>query len=356
MAPESDFDSSDSELDSSGDEDEDNNEQQQDFPDVILESSEVPANPKKRSFKEWASEQIQSGITSANGEYTTYTNIEAMVEAQASLPPSAKRQKLDDGQPRGPMGERLDIPSTPFALAAQKERGDHKGRNVVKVNRSDEVRESRVLLPIIAEEQKIVEAVLLHPVVVICGETGSGKTTQVPQFLYEAGFGNSQSSMYYSLTDTLLIDDASGDPGLIGITQPRRVAAVSMASRVAHELNLPASIVSYQIRYDTTTAPTTAIKFMTDGVLLREMATDFLLSRYSVIIVDEAHERNLNTDILIGTLSRIIKLREEMWLDRKSGVKVICIFHLWDNSDTNRFKIASTPHYHVCHSSSLRLC
>lgn len=112
---------------------------------------------------------------------------------------------------------------------------------------------------------------------------------------------------------------------MIGITQPRRVAAVSMAARVGQELSLPASKVSYQIRYDTTTAPTTSIKFMTDGVLLREMATDFLLSKYSVIIVDEAHERSLNTDILIGTLSRVIKVREKLWLEGKPEVKV-CVF------------------------------
>lgn len=105
-----------------------------------------------------------------------------------------------------------------------------------------------------------------------------------------------------------------------------------MASRVAYELTLSCAVVSHQIRYDATTSPSTVIKFMTDGVLLREMATDFLLSRYSVIIVDEAHERNLNTDILIGTLSRVIRLREEMWRDGKSGVKVSIhhqILRLW---------------------------
>ena len=80
--------------------------------------------------------------------------------------------------------------------------------------------------------------------------------------------------------------------------------------------------MSYQIRYDATTAPTTSIKFMTDGVLLREMATDFLLSKYSVIIVDEAHECSLNTDVLIGTLSRVIKIREKLGLEGRSEVKV----------------------------------
>ena len=95
---------------------------------------------------------------------------------------------------------------------------------------------------------------------------------------------------------------------------------MSMASRVAKELSLPSSKVSYQIRYDTTTASTTAIKFMTDGVLLRELVTDFTLSRYSVIIIDEAHERSVNTDILIGVLSRIIRLREELWTEGKAKV------------------------------------
>lgn len=109
---------------------------------------------------------------------------------------------------------------------------------------------------------------------------------------------------------------------MIGVTQPRRVAAMSMASRVAHELSLTSSRVSYQIRYDATVSPSTSIKFMTDGVLLRELATDFLLTKYSVIIIDEAHERSMNTDILIGVLSRVLKLREDMWKAGKEGAKV----------------------------------
>ena len=109
---------------------------------------------------------------------------------------------------------------------------------------------------------------------------------------------------------------------MIGITQPRRVAAMSMAARVAYELSLTSSRVSYQIRYDATVSPSTSIKFMTDGVLLRELATDFLLTKYSIIIIDEAHERSMNTDILIGVLSRVIKLREEMWNGGKENVKV----------------------------------
>ncbi|CDO91800.1 unnamed protein product [Kluyveromyces dobzhanskii CBS 2104] len=164
----------------------------------------------------------------------------------------------------------------------------------VRVQRSDAVQVVRTALPVFAEEYRIMEAINHNDVVIICGETGSGKTTQVPQFLYEAGFGNSSSSE---------------TPGMIGITQPRRVAAVSMANRVANEMGDHGKYVGYQIRFDSTTKENTKMKFMTDGVLLREMMNDFKLSKYSSIIIDEAHERNINTDILIGMLSRCVSLR-----------------------------------------------
>lgn len=120
---------------------------------------------------------------------------------------------------------------------------------------------------------------------------------------------------------------APDNPGMIGVTQPRRVAAMSMANRVGHELSLTSSRVSYQIRYDATVSSSTSIKFMTDGVLLRELATDFLLTKYSVIIIDEAHERSMNTDILIGVLSRVLKLREQLWKEGKEGAKVYSRIH-----------------------------
>ncbi|OAV84580.1 hypothetical protein PTTG_31177, partial [Puccinia triticina 1-1 BBBD Race 1] len=90
-----------------------------------------------------------------------------------------------------------------------------------------------------------------------------------------------------------------------------------MAKRVGDELNVSDKIVSYQIRYDATVSSSTAIKFMTDGVLLRELANDLLLTRYSALIIDEAHERSLNTDILIGVVSRVVKLRQKLYEDGK---------------------------------------
>ena len=138
---------------------------------------------------------------------------------------------------------------------------------------------------------------------------------------------------------------------MIGITQPRRVAAMSMAARVAHELSLTSSRVSYQIRYDATVSPSTSIKFMTDGVLLRELATDFLLTKYSVVIIDEAHERSMNTDILIGILSRVIKLREEMWKEGKENVKVSQPDCFLRSSSLTVGALAVKTYHYVCYSS-----
>ncbi|XP_027432602.1 probable ATP-dependent RNA helicase DHX37 isoform X3 [Zalophus californianus] len=157
--------------------------------------------------------------------------------------------------------------------------------------------EERLKLPILAEEQVIMEAVAEHPIVIVCGETGSGKTTQVPQFLYEAGY--------------------SSDNSIIGITEPRRVAAVAMSQRVAKEMNLSQRVVSYQIRYEGNVTEETRIKFMTDGVLLKEIQKDFLLQRYRVVLIDEAHERSVYTDILIGLLSRIVSLRAKRHMPLK---------------------------------------
>ena len=164
----------------------------------------------------------------------------------------------------------------------------------VPVTRPDGVEAIREQLPIIGEEQRIMETINENDVVVVCGETGSGKTTQIPQFLYEAGYGTLRTK------------------GKIVVTEPRRVAAVNMAKRVAYELGVTFGLqVGYHVRNNKNCQASTIIKFATDGVLLREAEEDLMLSRYSVVIIDEAHERTVSTDVLIGLLSKIVALRRK---------------------------------------------
>ncbi len=127
------------------------------------------------------------------------------------------------------------------------------------------------------------------------GETGSGKTTQITQYLMEAGYTRK---------------------GIIGCTQPRRVAAVAVAKRVAEEMGVDlGQQVGYAIRFeDVTTKVVTRIKYMTDGVLLRESLTDPELEQYSVIVMDEAHERSLNTDVLFGLMRGVAARRRDLKL------------------------------------------
>ncbi|KAI4267141.1 MAG: hypothetical protein L6R38_008395, partial [Xanthoria sp. 2 TBL-2021] len=238
------------------------------------------ARRKQRSsaFKAWASQQVNEafGFTPSGGSALPQTDPLGMNKFAI--------------KPREPEQEPLPPELQPINNAP-----DRKAFSVT-VNRSDDMQHSRLELPIVAEEQKIMEAIYHNDTVVIWGATGSGKTTQVPQFLFEAGFG----------------DPGSSNPGMIGITQPRRVAAVSMAKRVSDELGNLTNRVSYQIRFESSVSEKTAIKFMTDGILIREIANDFALSKYSVIVIDEAHERSTNTDILIGMVSRIVDLRASM--------------------------------------------
>ena len=148
-------------------------------------------------------------------------------------------------------------------------------------------------LPICAHREEILSALRRSAVVVVCGDTGSGKTTQLPKMLLELGYG------------------AKGRR--IACTQPRRLAAVTVASRVAAEMSTPVGgIVGYRHRYGRQVSDDTRITFMTDGVLLAETRHDPLLRAYDAIIIDEAHERSLNVDFLLGILKRILARRREL--------------------------------------------
>jgi pre-mRNA-splicing factor ATP-dependent RNA helicase DHX16 len=148
------------------------------------------------------------------------------------------------------------------------------------------IEETRKSLPIYAYKEQLIDAVKDHQVLIVVAETGSGKTTQLPQYLHEAGF------------------TANGQK--IGCTQPRRVAAMSVAARVAEEMGTKVGYeVGYSIRFEDCTSDKTVLKYMTDGMLLREFLTEPDLAGYSVLIIDEAHERTLSTDILFA----LVKVR-----------------------------------------------
>ena len=151
----------------------------------------------------------------------------------------------------------------------------------------------RTLLPIYLYRDKILETIRDNQITIIQGETGCGKTTQLPQYLSEVGYTNNNLK--------------------IGITQPRRVAAMSVAARVAYEKNCKLGHeVGYSIRFEENTSNLTKIKFMTDGIFLRELLTEPQLNSYSVIIIDEAHERTIFTDIIFALIKDIIKVRKDL--------------------------------------------
>lgn len=193
------------------------------------------------------------------------------------------------------------------------------------------IQDQRRNLPIFDKRNKLLELIERHKTLIILGETGSGKTTQIPQYIYSA---------------RLQVN------GKIGISQPRRVAAISVALRVVQEFGqgvcnirytrkvgliniFPAylqmqigEVVGYRVRFEDNTSKKTKIKFLTDGMLLREAMFDRLLMEYTVIILDEAHERTINTDVLFGVVKKAQKIREERNL---VPLKVAYSFELFKN-------------------------
>ncbi|KAL1241310.1 putative pre-mRNA-splicing factor ATP-dependent RNA helicase [Trichinella spiralis] len=166
---------------------------------------------------------------------------------------------------------------------------------LARLKQRQSVEETRRSLPVYPFREDLLKAIEDHQVLIIEGETGSGKTTQIPQYLYEAGYCK--------------------DGKKVACTQPRRVAAMSVAARVATEMNVKLGLqVGYSIRFEDCTSEKTVIKYMTDGMLLREFLSEPDMQSYSVVIIDEAHERTLHTDILFGLVKDIARFRTDMKL------------------------------------------
>ncbi|XP_014680986.1 PREDICTED: putative ATP-dependent RNA helicase DHX33 isoform X2 [Priapulus caudatus] len=186
-------------------------------------------------------------------------------------------------------------------MASAKKRPGSKSPQIPKANHSPtkkhrpnpetpaDILKQRESLAIFSVKEKLLAKIHAHNSCIIIGETASGKTTQLPQFLHEGGFSRQ---------------------GTIVVTQPRRVAAVSVATRVAQEVGTElGQLVGYTVRFQDVTSPATKIKYMTDGMLLREALGDHLLKRYSVIVLDEAHERTIHTDVLFGVVKKAQRVR-----------------------------------------------
>jgi len=176
-----------------------------------------------------------------------------------------------------PMKEQNSIKKPNYTPPKQQQQSPYKN---VLANKKNSIEQDRKGLPVYKCRQRILKEVEANDTLLIMGETGSGKTTQIPQFLLQAGYASN---------------------GLIGITQPRRVAAITIAKRVAQELSSNiGETVGYTVRFEDTTTERTRIRYLTDGILLREAIGDRLLRKYSAIMLDEAHERTVNADVLFG--------------------------------------------------------
>lgn len=169
-----------------------------------------------------------------------------------------------------------------------------KGEAVSDFARTKTLSQQRQYLPIYSVRDELLQVVRENQVIIVVGETGSGKTTQLTQYLLEDGYTKN---------------------GIVGCTQPRRVAAMSVAKRVSEEMETDlGDKVGYAIRFEDVTGPNTLIKYMTDGVLLRETLKDSDLDKYRVIVMDEAHERSLSTDVLFGILKKVVAQRRDFKL------------------------------------------
>uniref|UniRef100_A0A182QEV2 RNA helicase n=1 Tax=Anopheles farauti TaxID=69004 RepID=A0A182QEV2_9DIPT len=254
------------------------------------EGETVERDPNVIGFDQSSSSEDESDSETGEEEAVEDNKLQETEENNVEAKEATKEEETNGQTAAPPESKEVTKPTTTIKSTEKPAEVDRKPATYVHVERDPKIQAARLKLPILGEEQIIMETISENKITILAGETGSGKTTQIPQFLYEAGYG---------------------ERGMIGITEPRRVAAVSMSKRVAMEMNLSTDIVSYLIRYEGNVTEQTKIKFMTDGVLLKEIEVDFMLNKYSCIILDEAHERSVYTDILMGLLSRIVRLREK---------------------------------------------
>ncbi|MCA8255852.1 ATP-dependent RNA helicase HrpA [Burkholderia sp. AU31624] len=244
--------------------------------------------------------------TRAKAPSARHPNGAADARQQQGQPPRRPQEQQAGKPAHGPRGPRGDAsrdarqPAAKDASAVTGERAPRRERPpraVVAPNPVPPITYPESL-PVSGKRDEIARAIAGHQVVIVCGETGSGKTTQLPKICLDLGRGL-----------------GAGGTGLIGHTQPRRLAASSTGRRIAEELGTPfGEVVGYKVRFTDNLAPGASVKLMTDGILLAETQTDPLLKAYDTLIIDEAHERSLNIDFLLGYLKEILPRRPDLKL------------------------------------------
>lgn len=179
-------------------------------------------------------------------------------------------------------------------------------------------------LPVYEQKQRILDCLEQNQVVIVESPTGSGKTTQIPVILYEAGYATN---------------------GIIGVTQPRRIAALSVSEFISKQMNAPyPGLVGYKMRFEDVTNSETKIKIMTDGILLQEMKLDPWLSKYGVLMIDEAHERSLNIDFVLGLVKRVLKERKDFRVIVSSATMNVKVFsEYFDNAPIVSIETVTYP-------------
>lgn len=236
------------------------------------------------------------------GEKSTFVTEQGLWEQRQIVRSMGKsNQKVKDNEREGEYDHIFDeqqrINFIKQAMLIDEVRKDSEDRDNPPLTAAEykalSIKQIKESLPVYAYRDELLNAMEQYQILVVLGETGSGKTTQIPQYLHEAGYTKNGMK--------------------VGITQPRRVAAMSVAARVAEEMDTKVGYqVGYSIRFEDCTSEKTVLKYMTDGMLLREFLTEPDLRSYSVIIIDEAHERTLHTDILFGLVKDIARYRKDL--------------------------------------------
>lgn len=265
-----------------------------DFPDQVASADGYI--DRKRKLELLKPQDSRTNVNEKKSRYDNQWEEDQMKKAQEIVSLNPDQIQLPDQ----PQYEFVFDEAQFVDFSEEAELPGEEGEDVKALSKYADIQAVRKSLPAYRYRKQFLEAIHDSQVLIVVGETGSGKTTQLPQYLYEEGYSQAKNS---------------DKPLKIGCTQPRRVAATSVSQRVAEEVGCElGQEVGYSVRFENTTSNKTAIKYLTDGMLLREFLTDPLLSGYSALMIDEAHERTVSTEIVLTLLKDVIKERKDLKL------------------------------------------